>query len=175
MTRSKRKQEQSEGDAGLDAGIGGFFGGLAGLVDKLRELAETGEEFSRTGKIHDSNKGVRGIYGFTVKVGLADEKVRLEPFGNIRKDEKSGQTVVQEVREPAVDVLEEADYTLVVAEMPGVSANDVRLDTNDDLLTIDAARGDKKYHKEILLPHTVSRERIVVSCNNGVLEIKCLK
>ncbi len=66
-------------------------------------------------------KEVKGIYGFTVKVGLGDDGPRIEPFGNIRKDRESGHTVVQEVREPVVDVFEEEDHVLVVAEMPGVS------------------------------------------------------
>ena len=43
----------------------------------------------------------------------------------------------------------------------------------DDVLTISAERGDKKYRKEVLLPCCVSEEKMQVTCNNGVLEIKC--
>ena len=82
---------------------------------------------------------------------------------------------VQEIREPAVDLFEENDYVLVVAEMPGVSAADVRLEVKEDLLTISADRGGKKYQKEVLLPGAFQREKMVVSCNNGILEIKCLR
>jgi HSP20 family protein len=116
---------------------------------------------------------VKGIYGFTVKVGLGDDQPRVEPFGNIRKDTRSGHTVVQEVREPAVDVFEEKDHVLVVAEMPGIGAEDVHIEIEDDLLTIAAQKGDKKYRKEVLLPESFSREKAQVSCNNGVVEIKC--
>lgn len=173
--RDKEKDKPLEAGVGLDIGVGGILKGLANLVERLGELAETGEELSRTGEIHGSGKGVKGIYGFTVKVGLGDEKARVEPFGNIRKDQKTGQTVVQEIREPVVDVFDEEDHTLVVAEIPGISAKDVQLDVKDDLLTIDAARGDKKYRKEVLLPGTFPREKMLVSCNNGILEIKCVK
>jgi len=79
------------------------------------------------------------------------------------------------VREPVVDVFEEEDHVLVVAEMPGISAEDVQLLVEDDLLTISAERGDKKYRKEVLLPAGFAREKMQVSCNNGVIEIKCVK
>jgi HSP20 family protein len=145
------------------------------MVEKLGDLAKTGEQMSQTGEIHGSGKEVKGIYGFTVKVGLGDDKTRVEPFGNIRQDRESGHTVVQEVREPVVDVFEEEDHVLVVAEMPGISAADVQITVEDDLLTITAERGDKKYRKEVLLPASSAREKMQVTCNNGVVEIKCVR
>jgi HSP20 family protein len=152
-----------------------MFQGLSGLVEKLSELAQTGKELSKTGEILGSDKAVKGIYGFTVKVGLGDDKVHVEPFGNIRQDEKSGETVVQEIREPVTDIFEEDDHTLVVAEMPGVAVEDVKLDVRDDLLVIHAEKKDKKYHKEMLLPDSFPRDKMKVSCNNGIVEIKCVK
>jgi HSP20 family protein len=121
---------------------------------------------------------VKGVYGFSVKVGLGDkgaQEVKVEPFGNVRRDERSGETVVQEIREPVVDVFEEKDHTLVVAEMPGISTKDVKLTVKDDLLTIYAEKKDKKYRKEVLLPRSYPREKMKVSCNNGILEIKCVR
>jgi HSP20 family protein len=72
-----------------------------------------------------------------------------------------------------VDVFEEEDHVLVVAEMPGVSVEDVKITVEDDLLTISAERGDKKYRKEVLLPASSTRKKTQVTCNNGVVEIKC--
>ena len=45
----------------------------------------------------------------------------------------------------------------------------------DDLLTITAAHGDKQYRKEVLLPASLLREKMQVTCNNGVVEIKCMR
>ena len=59
--------------------------------------------------------------------------------------------------------------------MPGIGAADVRLEVKDDVLTITAAKGDKKYRKELLLPGSYPKEKMGLSCNNGVLEIKCVK
>ena len=115
------------------------------------------------------------MYGFTVKVGLGGEGVKIEPFGNIRTDAASGRSAVQEVIEPVVDVFEEQDHTLVVAEMPGIAAEDVHLEVKDDVLTITAEKAKKKYRKEVLLPDTFPREKMQVSCTNGVLEVRCVK
>ena len=172
MTK-KRNEKTSEG--GFELGLGGILKGFGDLIERLGDLAETGDQLSRTGEIHGPGKDVKGIYGFTVKVGLGDERPRVEPFGNIRRDRESGHTVVQEVREPVVDVFEEEDHVLVVAEMPGVSVEDVQITVEDDLLTISAERGDKKYRKEVLLPASFARDKTQVACNNGVVEIKCMR
>jgi HSP20 family protein len=178
-------EEQMAGNKGdkdkradRQGGLGGILGGFTDLVEKLGELAEKGEALSRTGEIHfgekERDKGLKGVYGFSVKVGgLGGQDIKVEPFGNIRKDEKSGEPVVQEIREPVVDVFEEEDHTLVVAEMPGISAEDVRIEVSDDVLTVHAEKGDKKYRKEVLLPKAYPKEKMSVSCNNGILEIRC--
>jgi hypothetical protein len=58
---------------------------------------------------------VEGVYGFSVRTGPGGSEVKVEPFGNIKRDEKSGKTVVEEFREPVVDIFEEEDHILVVA------------------------------------------------------------
>ncbi len=168
----KRREKDTRG--GLEGGIGGILRGLGDLVEKLGDLEQQGE-VSKTGTIRGSGEQVRGIYGFTVKVGLGDQGPRIEPFGNIRRDASSGRTEVQEVREPMVDVFDEEKYLLVLAELPGTSKEDVHIELEDDVLTIAAERGDKKYRKEVLLPRSVPKEKMQVNCNNGVLEIRWVK
>jgi HSP20 family protein len=168
-----RKKNDKPSEGGFEQGLGGILKGFGDLVEKLGELSKTGDQLSQTGEIHGANKELKGIYGLTVKLGLGDDHPRVEPFGNIRQDRESGRTVVQEVREPVVDIFEEEDHVLVVAEMPGISVEDVKITVEHDLLTISAARGDKKYRKEVLLPASSTREKMQVTCNNGVVEIKC--
>jgi len=175
---TKKSKEKPKDDKSGE-GLGGFLGGLVELVEKLGELADKGKELRETGEISDigGSKQIKGVYGFNVRVGLGEDKdkVKVEPFGNIKRDRKSGQTVVQEVREPMVDVFEEEGHILIVAEMPGIGSDDVKLEVKDDVLTIRAEKGEKKYRKEVLLPAAVPMERIAMTCNNGMLEIKCLK
>ncbi|MBZ5512081.1 MAG: Hsp20/alpha crystallin family protein [Acidobacteriia bacterium] len=168
------KTREKDTRGGLEGGLGGILRGLGDLVEKLADLEQQGE-ISKTGTIRGSGEQVRGIYGFTVKVGLGDQGPRIEPFGNIRRDASSGRTEVQEVREPMVDIFDEEKYLLVLAELPGTSKEDVHIELEDDVLTIAAERGDKKYRKEVLLPRSVPKEKMQVSCNNGVLEIRWVK
>jgi len=175
--RDKDAGNESPNKFDVGLGLGGIFKGLAGLVEKLGELADKGGELSRTGEIHGSGteKGAKGVYGFSVKVGLGGKGIKVEPFGNIRRDDATGQATVQEIREPIVDVFEEKDHVLVVAEMPGIGADDVRAEIKDDILTLSAESGDKKYRKEVLLPDSFEQEKMTVSCNSGIVEIKFLK
>jgi len=171
----KRKTgDKDEPQEEATASFGSILSGLGNLVDKLGDLAKTGEELRRTGQFQ-SQSGMKGIYGVTIRVGLGEEEPHIESFGNIRKDQKTGKATVEEIREPVVDVFDEKGHVLVVAEMPGISTEDVQIEVKDDLLTVSAAKGEKKYHKEVLLPASVKKEKISFSCNNGVLEITCLK
>lgn len=157
-------------------GEGGLLGGLVNLIEKLGELAEKGEELHRTGEIRgiDPTGQVRGVYGVRIRTGLGGEHdtVKVEPFGDVRPDEKTGKPVVHEVREPMVDVFEEDDEILVVAELPGIGAQDVHLEANEDILVISAAARDKKYRKEVLLPAAAAGRSMTSKCRNGVLEVR---
>jgi HSP20 family protein len=168
-----KKRAQGDGSRHESEGASGFVKGLTELVEKLGELAETGREFARSGEFHTGSSDVKGVYGINVRVGLGGKPVQVEPFGNLRFDTRSKVPVVQEVREPVVDVLEEADHLLVVAEMPGIGAEDVKIELNDDVLTISAKGRGKKYYKEVLLPRVCQKEKMIVSCNTGIVEVKC--
>lgn len=167
--------KKSNNEENRSHGVGGILGGLADLVERLSELAEKGEQMSKSGDFQSGGeKGVKGVYGFSVKMGIGrDGGIKVEPFGNIRRDSKSGEAVVEENREPVIDIFEEEDRTLIIAEMPGISAGDVKLEVKDDLLTIRAEHNDKKYYKEVLLPQSYTLDKIDISCNNGIVEIKC--
>ena len=157
------------------SGVGGFLDGLSNLLGKLGELAEKGEELRKTGEFGGGEGDLRGVYGFNIKVGLGEEGIKVEPFGNLHKDERTGEAVVSEISEPLVDVFEEDEYVLVVAEMPGVAGEDVDLALKDDILTIAGERGQKKYRKEILLPQSFTSEQLSCTCRNGILEVKLNK
>ena len=101
----------------------------------------------------------------------ASSELKIEPFGNIRR-ESSGDAVVEDIREPLCDVYDEDDHVLVLAEIPGVSKKDVQLELAGDRLTIRARRGEKRYHKEVVLPETFSPENMQWECTNGILKIR---
>ena len=167
---AKNRKRGSE-DGGFK-GVGGLFGGLGTLLEKLGELAQKGEELRESGEIQDPEGKVRGIYGFNIKVGLGDQGVKVEPFGNLRKDKQTGRPIVAEEREPMVDVFDEDQHVLVVAEMPGVGEDDVTLELTDDILTIAAGKGQQKYRKEVQLPAAFPAEKMSHTCRNGILQVR---
>lgn len=152
----------------------GLFGGLSQLIEQLGELADKGRELREVVEFQSGGKTFQGVYGFNIKAAVDPNKGRefkVEPFGNVRRDPETGQAVVHEVIEPMVDVFEEADRVQVVAEMPGVGEGDIHLELRDDLLAIEAARGPKKYRKEVLLPASFTPDQMSHSAHNGILEI----
>jgi len=80
--------------------------------------------------------------------------------------------VVEEVREPMVDVFDEAGEIYIVAEMPGIEKKDIHLEIKGDILDISAEGKKRKYQKEILLSRPAKAEDMNWSYKNGVLEIK---
>jgi HSP20 family protein len=184
---SRRKGSNQDiggkGRAGEKAGgenrFGRILSGLTDIAEKLNEISEKGETVTKKGEFTFPSKegGVKGVYGFSLKTGLGgkDDAIKVEPFGNIRKDKKTGEAVVQEIHEPLIDVFEDEDATTLIAEMPGVGPDDIKIDVRDDVLTVSAKKGAKKYRKEILLSHSPAKDRIKVTCNNGIVTIRCEK
>lgn len=168
MTEKEKEGKKAGIDFGI--GLGGIFEGIGNLIESVSKIAEEGKGIiSKTGEIKGLGDKVKGVYGFTIRT-LAGGESKVEPFGNIKKTPKG--PVVEEVREPIVDIFDEKDHILVVAELPGVEEPDVKIDIKGDILTLSAERGEKKYSKEILLPSKVDEKSLTSSYKNGILEIK---
>ena len=174
-------KDKSKKDEGLDIdfGVGGFslgslFKGIENLVDLAAKLKEAGGEVSKEGEIDLSNlkEGMKGVFGFSVKTAVGGKPV-VESFGNVKKTPEGPK--VEEEREPITDVFDEDEEIRIYAEMPGVNQEDIKLDLKDDILDISAQTGDRKYHKEVLLPAKVQADTMSYSYNNGILEIKVRK
>ncbi len=157
----------------VEFSLGGLFKGIGSLFDLISKMTEERkEEYTRTGEIKGLGDKLKGVYGFSIKMGLGGKPV-IEQFGNIRATEEG--TVVAEVREPLVDVLDEGDQLVVIAELPGVEEDDIHLEAKEDILELMAEAKDRKYSKEVLLPYPVDINTMESSYRNGILEIKLMK
>ncbi len=171
---SKRSKATGSGEAGL----GGMFKSLGGFLELLSEISERADgEFTKSGELggdgKDGKKGLKAVYGFSVRVG-GGGKPLIENFGNVKSD-RDGSPVVEEAREPMVDVFDETDHLLVVAELPGVAEAEIKYEVKGDILHLTAAHGDRKYQKEMLLPCAVSEKGTTSSFRHGVFELKLPK
>ena len=70
-----------------------------------------------------------------------------------------------------MDVFNEKDHILLIAELPGVEEKDIKLEIEGDILKLTANSTSSKYAKEILLPDKVKVEMKKTVCKNGILEI----
>lgn len=160
-------------------GIGGFFDNLSSVVDMLSELA-TQSEAQRNDNIHveGSDNNMRGMYSFTVSRGIRS----IPRSGSIPPTRRSraAQRVVAEThippaeREPLVDVFHEAQEVVIVAELPGVSMADIRINLQDDILLLETT-GNRHYTTEILLPDMVDTTTLQQTYRNGILEVRLKK
>ncbi len=92
---------------------------------------------------------------------------------------------------PAVDVFESKDGVKIVAELPGVKPEDVKLSLENNLLTIrgekkqEAEEGNERVHRyersygsferAFVLPSTVDGDKITADYRNGVLTVSVPK
>ncbi len=112
------------------------------------------------------------VYGYSVKIG-PDGKPIIREFGNIKPGlggEGQPPLNLQEQREPLVDVLEEDNKLKVIAELPGVAREEIRLYVTESTLTIDVDTPEHRYHKELELPAEVDESSARSTYTNGVLE-----
>ena len=173
--KEKKEEEKSFGfDFGVGKCLGGIFNGLEKLIDLAADLKEADGEIKETGEIDLSHlkKGMKGVFGFSMKTATGGKTI-VEPFGNIKKTPQG--PTVEEEREPITDVFDEKEEVRVYAEMPGVNEEDIKLDLKGDILDISAQSGDKKYHKEILIPANLKSNTLTSSYKNGILEIRIEK
>lgn len=167
------KASAGKAEAGVDLGLGGLLRSIGSLFDLVSEMAEESKEaYAGAGNVEAAGGKLKAVYGFSVRMGLGGNPI-LEPFGNIQETEWG--PVVAETREPLVDVLEEGDRLVVVAELPGVEQDQVELSVVGDVLEISASSRDRRYQKELLLPWATDAESLESSYRNGVLEIRLAK
>jgi len=108
------------------------------------------------------------VYGYSVKIG-PDGKPEIREFGNV-KPSRFGPRVKEE-REPLIDVIETNGEVHIVAELPGVEKNDVKLHGTENTLTISVETPQRKYYKEVTLPAKVNVKEAKTKYKNGVLEV----
>ena len=176
MTKEKKKKEGKGLDIDLGVvkiGLGGIFKGIENIIDLADKLKEAGGEIKKEGEFDLSHlkKGMKGVFGVSIKT--AGGVPVVEPFGNIIKT-PAGPSIEEE-REPIKDLFDEKEEIIIIAELPGVGEEDIKLDLNGDILEISAQRGERKFYKEVLIPAEVKAETMRSSYKTGILEVRIKK
>jgi HSP20 family protein len=163
--RDEQRQRRSEG--AFTVGLGGIFKNLGDMISLLAEIAEREDVvFERTGEVRGER--LRAVYGFNIRTGLNGD-LRVERFGNLRST--AAGPAVTPVREPLVDVFDEGETIVVIAELPGVDESEVRVEARGDVLSLETT-GERRYAREILLPALVVPDTLRQTYRNGILELR---
>ncbi|TFG18719.1 MAG: Hsp20 family protein [Promethearchaeota archaeon] len=115
------------------------------------------------------------VFGGTMTPG-ADGKPKFERFNTTRSSNQQ-EPENDEGREPLVDIMEEEEEIIVVAEIPGCAKENIELDTTDMSLTITACDEDneRKYKTTVDLPSKINPDHARARYRNGILEVKLEK
>lgn len=107
-------------------------------------------------------------YGYTMTVG-PDGKPVVKEYGNVRP----GLLPTSDKREPLVDTIvdDKENVVKMVAEMPGVTKEDINVVVEDKTVNITAEHGEKKYQANVPIQYKVDKDSARASYQNGILEL----
>lgn len=108
------------------------------------------------------------VYGWSFRIG-PDGKPEFREFGNLPRNKET-----VEYREPLIDIIDKGDSVEIVAEMPGVTKDEINLTTYEDSLVIETT-GDRKYKRDIKLDFNLQKSKINAKYNNGILTVTIKK
>ena len=119
------------------------------------------------------------------------DQMRREMERAVDSRAEEGSSVATSDWVPAVDIKEEDDAFLIVADIPGVDPKDIEVHMDNGVLTIkgeketeskDERDGYKRversfgsFYRRFSLPDTADPEKISAKSNHGVLEVRIAK
>ena len=166
-----------------------FFGDIEEIMRDMEEMMEREfkefttrlpKDYVRERKLPDGTTMREWgpfVYGYSMTIG-PDGRPKIREFGNVKptlEPKAFGiarpKLDVREEREPLVDVMSTDGEVKVIAELPGVEKEDIKLHGTEEMLTISVDTPKRKYFKEVELPARVRIKEAKTSYKNGVLEV----
>ena len=111
----------------------------------------------------------------------------MDPFAETGGGDDNSDVVVSHWR-PAVDIREETDRFVILADLPGVDPKDIEITMENGVLTLKGERSSEKteqhegykrverargtFYRRFSLPDSADPEKISAKSNNGVLEVR---
>ena len=174
------------------------FGSSWNFNDLFREFDEMRNEIERTFsapfknienrvpkdlvKEYETPEGVKVrevgpiVYGYSMTIG-PDGKPNVREFGNVKSPFAGSrgffeqQPSISSEREPLVDISTTDKEVKIVAEMPGIKKENIKINAYENSVEIISDDPQRKYHKVIDLPPEADIETVKSKYNNGILEV----
>ena len=153
----------------VDGIVGQFIPGLGGIIKALEKsspefrnrIADTDAEIKHRIDVGWSSKPVVDYHISTRPLSSAPRRRTAPREVNVKMPEKVP------VREPIVDVLDGKDYITVIAELPGIIEEDLKVQLTGESLEINAGQ----FSKTVALPCT-PKSIMEKTYKNGILQVK---
>ncbi len=160
--------ENIQAESVVEGVVGQFIPGLGGII---KALEQSSPEFRQRIANTDAEIRHRIDVGWSSKP-VIDYHVSTRPLGHGRRQtapraESVRMPAAGPVREPIVDVLDGKDCITVIAELPGVSDEDLKIKLEGSSLDINADH----FSKKISLP-SPAKSILEKSYKNGILQLK---
>jgi len=173
---SKTKdKEESEGAAeSVLHSLGQIIPGLGGIIEGLERSDAIQQRLSTI------NKEIERQLKEAPLKEVGQEGIRttiIPPRTTLRSRQPPSRAQappLKKQKEVIVDVFDEGDHVKVIAELPGVTGEDIRTEVRGSILVISAMGISQEYYKEVALPCAVKGE-LDSSYKNGVLQVKAKK
>lgn len=147
-------------------GLGGLFKGLEkspAFKERLNKIDEEVERRMKESPLKKTEEGKFKIKGkfearHSASDNLSGRKERHPPMP----------------QERPVDIFNEKDYIKIIAEIPWVEEEDIKINLEKDGLTISVDVPDHKYRQEMKLPYE-PKGKLEKFYRNGILEVRIQK
>ncbi|MCL5442665.1 MAG: Hsp20/alpha crystallin family protein [Candidatus Marsarchaeota archaeon] len=127
---------------------------------------------SITKNLSDISEQGSSPYSFNIKIGPDGlpmvENLQMEP-------KTQAESKKEAPKEPLVDVLDEGDALVIVAELKGIRKEDISVSAKAEEITISVNNDAAIYSRNIALPALIDPSRGRAKYNNGVLQIRLKK
>ncbi len=150
---------------------------LKGRLEELREKLKAAggkevlsdEEWRQGGASITGHIRTRGLFG--------EQEFHLGTTGKRGKRQPGKPTMEPpEVVEPPVDVFDDGQEVTIVADVPGISPQDLELKLEGNVFSLSTkATARRSYRKELHLGADLDPDSLQSTCHNGVLEVRLRK
>ena len=165
---------------GLKLDLGELLASPENVQARLEELREKLKQAGGREVLSDEQwrQGGASITGQIRTRGLlGDQEFHIGTMGRPGRRE-TGQRAAEraEVAEPPVDVFDEAEGVTIIADVPGVSLEDLELKVEGHVLSIATKpTARRSFRKELRLEADLVPDSLQATCRNGVLEVRVRK
>ena len=129
---------------------------------------------SITKNLSDMSGQEANPYSFNIKIG-PDGIPIVENLHDETKAQEEHVHPQEKAKEPLVDIVDEGDSIVVVAELRGIRKENISISAKAEEITISVNNESAMYSRSIPMPCLVNPSRGSAKYNNGVLEIKLKK